>query len=300
MELKEKYKHKGLQHVIDVENPMNKFIYSELCNMQIKSRSEGISIKYVYDGVETYIIDGERFDVHPNNFLIVNHDHEVEVDLVSDSLVKGICLYVDPKQLSALDWVQNSSTEEKLEHPFKTKTNNYVCRELIYPSKLSPLHNFIQQVLSYRSQFTFMEKNRDWFYELTLLMWEHENQVSRQVNNIEASKKSTKEELFRRLILAVEYIHDHLSQKISIKDLAKAAMLSEFHFLRTFKQFFDISPNQYIIRERMNKAAALLKGKQFTIGEVADLCGFSDVQYFGKTFKRTFGQRPSEYMRTAV
>ena len=134
------------------------------------------------------------------------------------------------------------------------------------------------------------------FYNLSDLLWQHDRQLKQRVSNIQASKASTREELHRRLTLSLGYIHSHLGQKLLIKDIAKAAMLSEFHFLRTFKQCYGLSPNQYLTKVRMEKAANLLHHRpNLSIKEIADQCGYQDLHYFSKTFKKTYGRTPSGF-----
>ncbi|MEZ5038564.1 MAG: helix-turn-helix transcriptional regulator [Saprospiraceae bacterium] len=134
------------------------------------------------------------------------------------------------------------------------------------------------------------------FYNLSESLWQNDRQLKHRVASIQASKESTREELHRRLLLSIAYIHSHLGQKMLIKDIAKAAMLSEFHFLRTFKQCYGVSPNQYLTKVRMERAAKLLHQRPgIPVKEIADQCGYQDLHYFSKTFKKTYGVTPSGF-----
>jgi transcriptional regulator GlxA family with amidase domain len=81
----------------------------------------------------------------------------------------------------------------------------------------------------------------------------------------------------------------------SVPELASEVALSEFHFFRSFKQAFGLSPRQYLIQKRLERAACLLKAKRYTVSEIAFLTGFSDVFAFSKAFKKTYRSAPSAY-----
>lgn len=71
------------------------------------------------------------------------------------------------------------------------------------------------------------------------------------------------------------------------------------HFRRLFKQVFALPPQQYLIRTRLQTAAALLiaKGTPLSIGEVAERSGFTDQNYFSRLFKQHYRISPMEYRR---
>lgn len=72
--------------------------------------------------------------------------------------------------------------------------------------------------------------------------------------------------------------------------------MSRTSFYNKIKALTDQTPSDFIRSNRMNKAAELLKNKQYSISEVADMTGFSDVKYFREVFKKTYGVSPSKYM----
>lgn len=103
-----------------------------------------------------------------------------------------------------------------------------------------------------------------------------------------------------RLAFAVNYIRQNLHQKLSLEKIAKMAYLSKSNFFKLFKQELGISPNDFIIRERIAQAKYLLK-MQRSVKEVAYQTGFSDSNYFIKAFKAIVGLTPKIYqMQEAV
>jgi AraC-like DNA-binding protein len=94
----------------------------------------------------------------------------------------------------------------------------------------------------------------------------------------------------------VEYIHDHLDAPISLEALSASANVSKYHFLRLFKSHTGLTPHQYIIAERVNKAQGLiLEGK--TLLQAGLEVGFSDQSHFIRHFRRVFGYSPKHLLQ---
>ena len=94
---------------------------------------------------------------------------------------------------------------------------------------------------------------------------------------------------------AVTYINDHFSEKdLDATLLHKMCDLSYTHFKRLFINQFGVSPKKYIITQRMNLAHNFLSSGQYSISEVAELCGYDNPYYFSNAFKSHFGYSPSQ------
>lgn len=92
-----------------------------------------------------------------------------------------------------------------------------------------------------------------------------------------------------------EVIQTHLYEDLNLEDLAFLTHLSLSSFKRKFSQIYGTSPNKYFISKRLEKAQLLLRTTDLSVSEVAYDCGFSDVGYFGKTFKKHYHSSPSDF-----
>jgi AraC family transcriptional regulator len=101
----------------------------------------------------------------------------------------------------------------------------------------------------------------------------------------------------RRLLQISEYINAHLDQEIKLADLARVAGISQFHFSRLFKQSLGLSPHQYLLQQRVERAKRLLKGSKLPIAEIALQCGFNSQSHLGKLFRDATGLTPRDYRR---
>lgn len=103
----------------------------------------------------------------------------------------------------------------------------------------------------------------------------------------------------RQLRQAIEYIHDHIGEDLSLASVAAQSGLSMFHFARMFKQATGLTPHQYILRARLKQARQLLVTTREPVADVAYRVGFYDQSHFTSHFKRAFGITPRSY-RTQV
>ncbi|MEM6800221.1 MAG: AraC family transcriptional regulator [Bacteroidota bacterium] len=99
-----------------------------------------------------------------------------------------------------------------------------------------------------------------------------------------------------RMTHVASYIRENIFKPISIQDLSHEANMSRSNFFNLFKDTFGITPNEYIIREKIEKAKAILcSPKDTSITQIAYQLGYSDSSYFSKQFKRVTGFTPRQY-----
>lgn len=104
-------------------------------------------------------------------------------------------------------------------------------------------------------------------------------------------------QLDHRIRAVLEYVLDHLADKLVIEVLAKVACLSPTQFKKLFKEQVGLTVLQYITNERMEKAKALLMHTDYPIQLVAEQVGYEDLSAFGRRFSSHFGLSPREFSR---
>jgi transcriptional regulator GlxA family with amidase domain len=105
------------------------------------------------------------------------------------------------------------------------------------------------------------------------------------------------EEQNRRLLRARDAMDRDYAQPLDIATLAKVALVSESHFIRTFRATFGETPNRYLQRRRVERAMFLLRS---TARPVTDICldvGFSSLGTFSRVFRDIVGEPPSAHRR---
>ncbi len=100
----------------------------------------------------------------------------------------------------------------------------------------------------------------------------------------------------QKTVLFKDFISENLSEKFSLTDTAKRFGLDKYKFLRLFKHETGLTPNNYILLQRIENCKKLLT-KETDLMEVAIKTGFYDVAHLSRHFKRFTGVTPSEYKR---
>jgi len=93
------------------------------------------------------------------------------------------------------------------------------------------------------------------------------------------------------------YIEEHVCEQISLDMLARLARLSQHHFCRAFKRSFGISPHQYHVQRRIERAKALLADRANSVTHIALIIGYSQASAFSLAFRKTTGRTPREFRR---
>lgn len=102
-----------------------------------------------------------------------------------------------------------------------------------------------------------------------------------------------------RIQRVAEYVHRHLDRQIHIRDLARHICVSESHLRKLFREHLKLSVGEFVRRTRINKACGLLRTSQLNISQVAEICGFSSVYAFSRTFRQQTGLAPSRFRNEA-
>ncbi|MDR2071045.1 MAG: AraC family transcriptional regulator, partial [Treponema sp.] len=96
-----------------------------------------------------------------------------------------------------------------------------------------------------------------------------------------------------RVAKVIRYLTSHYAEKNSVRMMADMVKLNPHYFGALFKQETGLSLNRYIIRVRVRKAENLLSTGEYKVGDVAEVCGFTDVTHFYRQFKEIMGYPPS-------
>jgi AraC-like DNA-binding protein len=99
----------------------------------------------------------------------------------------------------------------------------------------------------------------------------------------------------RHLLRARDLADARYADPIGTTEMAAAAGLSRAHFSREFKRAFGESPYVYLLTRRLERATALLRNTDYSVAEICLEVGLASVGSFTTSFKRIYGQTPTEY-----
>lgn len=98
-----------------------------------------------------------------------------------------------------------------------------------------------------------------------------------------------------RLLIMMQYIHDHYQEELSLSQIAASASVSKSGALQLFQSGIQLSPVAYLIQYRLSQAAELLHTTSKPVSAIAEETGFASTGYFCRRFKERYGMTPKEY-----
>jgi AraC-like DNA-binding protein len=99
----------------------------------------------------------------------------------------------------------------------------------------------------------------------------------------------------RRVGQVLRRIEAEFRERLTLAELARGAATSPYHFLRTFRRLVGMTPHQFVLHTRLNRAAVWLRGSREPISAIALDAGFDDLSTFNRRFRRVIGVSPSVY-----
>ncbi len=125
----------------------------------------------------------------------------------------------------------------------------------------------------------------DWLERLSL-SFKFLCEIARDTNRTALDEHS------RKIKEGLTYLEHNFTKDFSVDQLAKMCCLSPGSFRRNFLECVGMTPVEYRNKLRIQKAVALLKTGEYTVGETAEAVGIGDIKYFSKLFKRYAGVTP--------
>ena len=132
--------------------------------------------------------------------------------------------------------------------------------------------------------------------------WREDHSVNRAKSRLydlfaRLERETAEEGLDAELFRSIKYIDEHYTEPtLRIERICEEMHVSHSSLQRRFKQYFAMTPKQYIVKLRINKAVDMLSEGNFSIKEVAYACGFDDEKYFSRVFRETFGYPPARFV----
>jgi YesN/AraC family two-component response regulator len=120
------------------------------------------------------------------------------------------------------------------------------------------------------------------------------NHLSIMSNQIAVQRGNAEPPIISR---AKQYIIEHLTEDLTLGQVAKAVNTSSFYFCKIFKKHTGLNFTEYVSRVRVENARNLLLNPNLRISEIAFEVGFQSLTHFNRVFKKIVGQSPSDYRR---
>jgi two-component system response regulator YesN len=127
-----------------------------------------------------------------------------------------------------------------------------------------------------------LDELRDWFL----------NKIMEACQNILGKREEKSNSIIET---AQAYIRENYAKDISLDDVSKAVNISPYYFSKIFKEGTGEGFVEYLTNIRIEKAKELLCTTEYSMREICSMCGYSDPNYFSRSFKKKIGVTPTEY-----
>jgi AraC-like DNA-binding protein len=274
----------GIQQLFS--SKLGEIRYSEFRRSQLDfPQRPRLSFKYVLSGAEEYALDDQHYILQQGQALFFRDQKRYSVAIDSSPITRGLCIDLD------LSMVQDASMDALQEDCYFLLDPAFESQKLvaINPKLHQLLHTMAKEHQA--APALYWEENLE---RLITLVLQLEKAYVAKIKEVPVQKPSYKKEVFARLLLAQNYIHDCMAENIQLEDIAQAAAISKFYLQRLFKQAFGCSPSAYLERVRMQKAQEMLH-QQHAVKDTAYALGYSDAAYFCRRFKKHFGRPPGKF-----
>lgn len=267
-------RHKNLIHNALFRHLEKGYIFGPHCH-------QNVELCLMLQGRCDIIINGDAVTVHSHEYMIlfsnVIHSFHVPDDTDCEFLQlhfsPDVFLHLNPKIYGEQRFLYyiSTGTQQFLKNRFTEGLRS--CAERIEREVNSDKTNHIAIANLY-------------IYEMILLL-------SRE---IEQSFAPQMENCHPAVTKAIQYIHEHLGEKLNLDSIARECSLSKRYLMKLFHDSLHVTVNDYINLIRINRAMEeLSSGDKCNLTLLADRLGFSSVQYFTTVFKKYAGVTPKKY-----
>lgn len=132
-------------------------------------------------------------------------------------------------------------------------------------------------------------------YDVSILITMIWRDLVKSLSKIDFTPNKKDIERQERVQVMLVYIHTHYADELSLKDIADAGMMSIAQCNRCFNKMLNVTPYEYLIQYRLQKATNLLKDATLNVTEISEIVGFNNVTHFIQAFKKVYGISPKKY-----
>ena len=257
-----------------------------------------LSLKCMFNGRALYRIPGREFSVDDGGYLILNNRQPYTIEIASPTPVETFVLWFPDNWAEEVLRGLTRPNERLLDEPAENGHpasffECYTPHDEIVSPKIRELR------AAFKSGKTIED---DWLEEalreLLSAMVRTQRGVKQRTNALPAVRASTREELWRRVNRARDFLHANLGSSIKLSEVATAACLSPFHLLRTFQSAFRQTPHQYLNQCRLERSKFLLEKTRIPVTAICLDCGFTSLGSFSALFQKSCGMSPRAWRAT--
>ncbi|MEW9108538.1 MAG: AraC family transcriptional regulator [Cytobacillus gottheilii] len=280
------------------KNESNNFVLHAKSEQFYWEGNGQLSIKTFFNGKAHYKTNKGFFAVEESRYLLLNKGaYTISID--EPKVVESFCLFFKDGFAEEVLHSLKETNDRLLSDPFKDTSSIGFFEKTYHKNSIlsSQLENFMQILPSLDIDSVGYEEQ---FHKIMYsILNEHLNTYT-EIESLHAIRNSTREELYRRVSIAHDYIRSYFNHPIKLDKIARIACLSPNHLLRTYNQIYGRTPHQHISEFRIQKAKQLLSKADKNMTDITFELGFQNPVSFSKVFKQHVGISPIEYRKKVI
>lgn len=250
---------------------------------------------YILDGCGEFRISEDSFQIHEGDALFIN-----------SQVMHSFCVAPGSETCTCIDIVfrpdylispSQPSLYTKYVYPFIQNQNLRGFPLTKSDMEKAELSYYIPEIfdMNMKEQSGYELRTRELLMKIWLYILE-QTKNTHLTSNAQHTKISLDE---RRTKEALQYIENHYTESITLDDIANSIHLSRSECCRCIKRCMNMTPFEYLLQFRIQKAAQLLSNSKspLSIAELASAVGFNSCSYFNKLFRKYMGCTPSQYKK---
>jgi AraC-like DNA-binding protein len=254
-----------------------------------------LSVKCMFNGRALYRADRAWFAVNETGYLILNDQQPYEIHIDSPTRVESFIIFFPRNWAEQVLASQTLPSERLLDEP-----GAVTKRPVHFFERFRPHDELVSPVLTALRRAHKRGPLPDLWVEqklrhLLARMLHAQDDSLRERDVLAAQRLATREELWRRLNRGRDFIHARFESALTLPEIASAACLSPFHFLRGFKAVFRTTPHEYLSACRVERAKFLLERTELPVTEICLSVGFESLGSFSSWFTRLTGSSPRSW-----
>ncbi len=273
----------------------NVVVYGRTRFRQCEQEPSCMALRAVRNGSESlHFKDGRNLRLDDDCYLVLNGDSKYATRIAADEPVNLLTIYFRDGMVQEIYETFTRPLEALIEnHKFIS------AGKLQFNEHLREHGGEVSQILDRLIAKVECSGNGNYdpfedMVELLFGMIRSETTMQAAGDNLGLARRNTRQELFRRLHRARDFIHSNYEKNIGINEMAAHASISSCHFVRFFKKCFGITPHQYLCKKRSQVAERIIKARaDMPLAEIAQIAGFENRQTLFRNLKKFTGQAPS-------
>lgn len=246
---------------------------------------------YIQEGHCRFTVDGQIYDLQAGEFCLVQPESLIRLEGLTDTVTPfahfDIFYYSNREQSFP---TRPGQVELSAYREFIQPRLDEVCGHS-FPVRLQPkdaakfAHTILQMVECWQHRDAIMQLKAQKLATDIVIMVLEDHLPTRTVDRT----------LTDSLNWITSYLSIHISEPISLDDMARRANLSPSWFSTLFKKTYGVPPHQFLLDMRIDHAKELLGTTELPLDAVATYCGFANLSHFSKSFKKRVGVSPGQY-----